>query len=82
VTLQRALEWSVNAGAIDRARILRAWTRRDLAQQSHVDEGTLCDLFAGRRRPMFGTLRAICHALELSLTDVIEFSAAGPKRVD
>jgi DNA-binding Xre family transcriptional regulator len=82
VTLQRALEWSVNASAIDRARILRAWTRRDLAQQSHVDEGTLCDLFAGRRRPMFGTLRAICHALELSLTDVIEFSAAGPKRVD
>jgi len=61
------LEWSVNAGAIDRARILRAWTRRDLAQQSHVDQGTLCDLFAGHRRP---------------ITDVIEFSAAGPKRVD
>jgi hypothetical protein len=30
----------------------------------------------------FAALRAICHALELSLTDVIEFSAAGPKRVD
>jgi hypothetical protein len=24
----------------------------------------------------------VIHALELSLTDVIEFSAAGPKRVD
>jgi len=74
VTLQRTLEWSVDAAAIDRARILCGWTRRDLAQQAHVDEGTLCDLFAGRRRPTFGTLRAICQSLGLSLESVIEFS--------
>jgi transcriptional regulator with XRE-family HTH domain len=73
VILQRALAWSVNAGAIDRARILRGWTRRDLAQHARVDEGTLCDLFAGRRRPTFGTLRAICNALELPLEGVIAF---------
>ncbi len=71
--LQRSLEWSVDAAAIDRARILRGWTRRDLAQQAHVDEGTLCDLFAGRRRPTFGTLRAICQVLDLSLEAVITF---------
>lgn len=69
-----ALDWSVDAGAIDRARILRGWTRRDLALCAHVDEGTLCDLFAGRRRPTFGTLRAVCQALELSLHEVIGFS--------
>lgn len=74
MTLQRALDWSVDAAAIDRARILRGWTRRDLAQQAHVDEGTLCDLFAGRRRPTFGTLRALCQALELSLEAVIAFT--------
>jgi len=73
VILQRSLEWSVDAAAIDRARILRGWTRRDLAQQAHVDEGTLCDLFAGRRRPTFGTLRAICQVLDLSLEAVIAF---------
>lgn len=72
----RAQEWSVDGGAIDRARILRGWTRRDLAQNAHVDEGTLCDLFAGRRRPTFGTLRAICSVLELSLELVIEFRSA------
>jgi transcriptional regulator with XRE-family HTH domain len=72
--LQRTLEWSVDVGAIDRARILRGWTRRELAKNARVDEGTLCDLFAGRRRPTFGTLRAMCHVLELSLEDVIEFS--------
>jgi DNA-binding Xre family transcriptional regulator len=63
----------VDAAAIDRARILRGWTGRDLAQQANVDEGTLCDLFAGRRRPTFGTLHALCQALELPLGDVIVF---------
>ena len=70
---RREQEWSVDASAIDRSRILRGWTRRDLAQQAHVDEGTLCDLFAGRRRPTFGTLRAICRVLELSLEEVVSF---------
>jgi transcriptional regulator with XRE-family HTH domain len=68
------LEWSVDVGEIDRARILRGWTRRDLAQRAHVDEGTLCDLFARRRRPTFGTLRAVCLPLELRLNQVIDFS--------
>ena len=63
----------MDAGAIDRARILLGWTRRDLARQAHVDEGTLCDLFAGRRRPTFGTLRAVCSVLALCLDDVITF---------
>jgi transcriptional regulator with XRE-family HTH domain len=71
------LDWSVDALAIDRARILRGWTRRDLARHAHVDEGTLCDLFAGRRRPTFGTLRAICQALEVALDEVIAFPVAG-----
>jgi len=67
------LEWSVNLEAIERARVLRGWTRRDLARTGHVDEGTLCDLIAGRRRPTFGTLRALSQALALSLDDVIIF---------
>jgi transcriptional regulator with XRE-family HTH domain len=66
-------EWSVDVAAIDRSRIRRGWTRRDLGRRAHVDEGTLCDLFAGRRRPTFGTLRAICGAVDLSLEDVIAF---------
>jgi transcriptional regulator with XRE-family HTH domain len=56
---------------------VRGWTRRDLAQQAHVDEGTLCDLFAGRRRPTFGTLRALCQVVGLSLVDVITFPEVG-----
>lgn len=69
--------WSVDVEAIDRARILRGWTRRDLGREAHVDEGTLCDLFAGRRRPSFGTLRALCGALDLALEDVLVFASHG-----
>jgi DNA-binding Xre family transcriptional regulator len=76
----QALEWSVDVAGIDRARILRGWTRRDLAERAHVDEGTLCDLFACRRHPTFGTLRAVCQALELALADVIEFASNSPAR--
>lgn len=73
MTLKRTQSWSVDTAAIDRARILHGWTRRDLARHAHIDEGTLCDLFVGRRRPTFGTLRALCKALEVTLEDVIEF---------
>jgi DNA-binding Xre family transcriptional regulator len=31
-------------------------------------------IFAGRRRPTFGTLPALCHALELALEDVLKFN--------
>lgn len=74
MTQHPLLKWWVDAAAIDRARILRGWTRRDLARQAHVDEGTLCDMFAGRRHPTFGTLHALCQTLELSFESVIVFS--------
>ncbi len=66
-------QWYLDVTTIDRARILRGWTRRDLGRQANIDEGTLCDLFAGRRRPNFGTLRAVCHALGLSMELAIRF---------
>ena len=71
--MRSSLFWSIDVVTIDQARIIRGWTRRDLARQANVDEGTLCDLFARRRHPTFGTLRAVCLALELSLEAVIAF---------
>lgn len=69
-----SLTWTVNVEEIERARILHGWTRRDLARQAHIDEGTLGDLLSGRRRPTFGVLRAVGLALGLSLDRVIEFA--------
>ena len=74
VAVRAVAEWRVDVASIDRARILRGWTRRDLGRQAHVDEGTLCDLFAGRRRPTFGTVRALCQAVGLAFEDVIDFN--------
>lgn len=75
--MRASTEWSVDVVAIDRARIILGWTQRALSEAAHVDEGTLCDLLGGRRRPNFGTLRAICLALGLSLQDVIRFGRDG-----
>ena len=75
--MRSPLFWSVDVVTIDRARVLRGWTRRELGHEAHVDEGTLCDLFAGRRRPTFGTLRALCGALDLDLEDVLAFAPQG-----
>jgi DNA-binding XRE family transcriptional regulator len=68
------ISWSVNVDRIERARVLNAWTRTHLAVLAHVDPKTLTDMCSGRRRPTFGTVRAICTALGLAIADVIEFA--------
>lgn len=68
-----AMQWWLNIQVIERARILRGWTKADLARAARVDPGTLSDMTLGRRRPTFGTVQAICVALGLVLSDVIVF---------
>jgi len=70
---QSAGGWSVNVHRIERARVLRAWTRRQLAGIAHVDPKTVTDMCNGRRRPHLGTIQALCAALDLTVADVIEF---------
>lgn len=65
--------WSVNAGRIERARVLNAWTRKHLAGVAHVTPKTLMDMCSGRRRPTFGTVQAVCGALGLTVADVSVF---------
>ncbi len=67
----------MNVAVVDRARMLRGWTQRELARSAHVDPGTLSDLLAHRRRPTFGTVQAICASLNLTLADVIAFHSDG-----
>ena len=75
--VRSGVPWSVDVAAIDQARVLRGWTRRELGRRARVDEGTLCDLFARRRCPTLGTLRALCAALDLSLAQVVVFAYYG-----
>jgi transcriptional regulator with XRE-family HTH domain len=71
--IRRVPTWSASARVVEQERILRGWTRRQLAQAANVDPKTLGDFVGGRRRPQLGTVRALCGALGLRLTDVIVF---------
>ncbi len=66
--------WSVDATVIERQRILRGWSRLELAHAAHVDPKTLRDLLGNRRRPNLGTVQATCTALGMTLAEVIRFS--------
>jgi hypothetical protein len=66
-------DWTVDVDLIERRRIVRGWSRQQLAAAAHVDPKTLRDLLGRRRRPNLGTVQVVSRALELSLTDVITF---------
>ena len=66
--------WAVDAATIEKACILRGWTRQQLSASANVDPDTLSHLLAGRRRPHLSTLRAICEALGLSFDEVVVFT--------
>lgn len=68
---RRRQRWSINVQVIERERVLRGWTQRQLARSAGVDEGTVTDLLAGRRRPTFVTMQAVRAALGLTLAHVI-----------
>ena len=68
------LQWSVDVEVLERRRIVRGWTRLELAKVARVDPKTLRDLLGRSRRPTFGTVQAICTALGLTLPDVVRFS--------
>jgi transcriptional regulator with XRE-family HTH domain len=68
------LSWTLDLLRLDRERVLRGWTRGELARRAQVDEGTVSDMFRSRRRPTLGTVQAISVALGLVLADVIVFA--------
>lgn len=68
-----SLAWSIDTRQIERACVLRGWSRRDLAKQAHVDPNTLSDLLARRRRSHLSTVQAVCEVLHLELSDVVVF---------
>lgn len=60
---------------LDRRRVLRGWTRGELARRAHVDPKTLSTMFRGRTRPVLGTVLALCAAVGVGLDEVIIFEA-------
>ena len=71
---QRHVSWTVRRGAIERQRILKGWTRNQLAGAAQIDPKTLRDLLGGRRRPTLGTVGMVARAIDLPLAEVILIS--------
>ena len=69
----RGARWRLDLASLDRRRVVRGWTRAELARRAHVAPATLSCMFRGRRRPVFGTVQALCTALGCSLDDVVLF---------
>jgi DNA-binding Xre family transcriptional regulator len=67
--------WHVDLVRLDRERVVLGWTRSELARRAQVDPKTMSTMFRGRRRPVLGTVQAICVALGLELADVIAFGS-------
>lgn len=66
--------WSIDVERIERARVVKGWTRGQLGAAAHVARKTLNDMCNRRRRPHLGTVQAVCRALGLSLAEVIVFT--------
>lgn len=69
----RGARWRLDLASLDRQRVVRGWTRAELARRAHVAPATLSCMFRGHRKPVFGTVQALCVALDLELKDVIVF---------
>jgi hypothetical protein len=69
--------WSVDVAAIERERMLRGWSRLQLAATARVSPKTLRDLLGQRRRPTLGTVQAVGVAVGLTLADLIKFPPPG-----
>jgi transcriptional regulator with XRE-family HTH domain len=73
----RGARWRLDLAALDRQRVVRGWTRAELARRAHVAPATLSCMFRGHRRPVFASVQALCVALGLELQDVIVFEDEG-----
>ena len=54
---------------IDELRKLRGWSINNLAVEAMLTQSTLNNMYSRGAEPKLSTLRAICSAFEISLTD-------------
>ena len=54
---------------IDKLRIQRGWSINNLAIEAMLTQSTLNNLYTRKAEPKLSTLRAICDAFDISLSD-------------
>jgi transcriptional regulator with XRE-family HTH domain len=71
LTRARTVTWLLATERVERERILRGWTREQLALVAGVDAKTIRDMLNGRRQPTLGSVGAVARALERPLADLL-----------
>jgi hypothetical protein len=51
-------------------------------KKGFADEGMICALVSGRRRPALGTLKALCDAIRLGTAEIVVFQLGPPLPTD
>ena len=54
---------------IDKLRVDRGWSVYKLAEEATITQSTINNLYARKTEPKLSTLRAICNAFDMSLSE-------------
>ena len=57
---------------IDKLRIQRGWSIYKLAEEAVLTQSTLYNLYSRKAEPKLSTLRAICDAFEITLSEFFD----------
>lgn len=66
---------TVNVGAIQKARLQKGYSQRELARKAGVSSLAVNYIEQQKSNPRPRTLQKICMALDLNVTDICEISA-------
>ena len=57
---------------IDKLRVQRGWSINRLAEEAILTQSTINNLYSRKAEPKLSTLRAICDAFEITLSEFFE----------
>jgi transcriptional regulator with XRE-family HTH domain len=62
---------------IDRLRIVRGWTKKELSEKSGVEAGNLNRIISGRQNPTIERLEQLASALRVHVSDIFRLAETG-----
>ena len=67
---------------IDKLRVQRGWSIYKLAEEAVLTQSTINNLYSRKAEPKLSTLRAICDAFEISLSEFFEEDSESEAEID
>lgn len=67
---------------IDKLRIQRGWSINNLAMEAMLTQSTLNNLYSRKAEPKLSTLRAICDAFDITLSEFFEEENESDTEID